>query len=210
MLDQNTDRMWYVIGAVIVGAAIIFIMNGTAPELFASVTESFKGSSEDGTALIDEMSHRDVVYTRARFRYAGVPAGFGWTIGHGEGSVITRNIAVKPNTWYTVTYEKVGEAPDMMVMTQSGETTRLVHNGIYTDPNRVRQLITTNDRTRVEINPGQRIMKYHYLTGDVSYSFKTGETERYVTLTTGNIAPVDVAFDAYDFEYHDIELAELF
>lgn len=41
MLDQNTDRMWYVIGAVLVGAATILIANGTLPQMFASVTESF-------------------------------------------------------------------------------------------------------------------------------------------------------------------------
>ncbi len=27
MLDQNTDRMWYVIGAIVIGAAIIFAAN---------------------------------------------------------------------------------------------------------------------------------------------------------------------------------------
>lgn len=27
MLDQNTDRMWFVIGAVLIGAAIIFAAN---------------------------------------------------------------------------------------------------------------------------------------------------------------------------------------
>lgn len=49
MLDQNTDRMWYVIGAVLVGAAIILIANGTLPQMFASVTDSFEG-------LVDEVS----------------------------------------------------------------------------------------------------------------------------------------------------------
>ena len=55
MLDQNTDRMWFVIGAVIVGAAIIFIANGTLPTLFASVADSFEESSAESTAVIDEM-----------------------------------------------------------------------------------------------------------------------------------------------------------
>lgn len=41
MLDQNTDRMWYVIGAVLIGAAIIFGMNTLMPNTFASVGESF-------------------------------------------------------------------------------------------------------------------------------------------------------------------------
>lgn len=42
MLDQNTDRMWYVIGAVLIGAAIIFGMNTFMPETFASVGGMFE------------------------------------------------------------------------------------------------------------------------------------------------------------------------
>lgn len=53
MLDQNTDRMWYVIGAVIIGAAIILILNGTAPELFASVADTFRDKTEEVTEVID-------------------------------------------------------------------------------------------------------------------------------------------------------------
>lgn len=52
MLDQNTDRMWYVIGAVIIGAAIILIMNKTMPELFASVGDTFQDTI-DRTVTID-------------------------------------------------------------------------------------------------------------------------------------------------------------
>ena len=42
MLDQNTDRMWYVIGALVVGAGIILLANKTLPEVFASVTGAFE------------------------------------------------------------------------------------------------------------------------------------------------------------------------
>ena len=59
MLDQNTDRMWFVIGAVIVGAAIIFIANGTLPTLFASVSESFEEATTKGTSVIDEIRFDD-------------------------------------------------------------------------------------------------------------------------------------------------------
>lgn len=64
MLDQNTDRMWYVIGAVIVGAALIFILNGTFPSLFASVGESFNGAisgieKELGPGPYDHMPNGD-------------------------------------------------------------------------------------------------------------------------------------------------------
>ena len=43
MLDQNTDRMWFVIGALVVGAGIILLANKMLPEIFANVT----GSMED-------------------------------------------------------------------------------------------------------------------------------------------------------------------
>lgn len=41
MLDQNTDRMWFVIGALVVGAGIILLANKTMPEVFASVGGMF-------------------------------------------------------------------------------------------------------------------------------------------------------------------------
>lgn len=56
MLDQNTDRMWYVIGAVLVGAAIILIANGTIPEIFANVTSSFDEVSNNAISGISEIS----------------------------------------------------------------------------------------------------------------------------------------------------------
>lgn len=59
MLDQNTDRMWYVIGAVIIGAAIIFILNGTMPDLFASVGGTFTNKTEQVTNDINELSMAD-------------------------------------------------------------------------------------------------------------------------------------------------------
>ena len=55
MLDQNTDRMWFVIGAVIVGAAIIFIANGSLPTLFASVSDSFEESASMGTEVAGDI-----------------------------------------------------------------------------------------------------------------------------------------------------------
>jgi len=53
MLDQNTDRMWYVIGAVLIGAAIILGMNTLLPNAFASVSHNF-------TSLLDEIHFQSV------------------------------------------------------------------------------------------------------------------------------------------------------
>lgn len=49
MLDQNTDRMWYVIGALVVGAGIILLANKTMPEAFANVADAFKGVADEST-----------------------------------------------------------------------------------------------------------------------------------------------------------------
>ena len=57
MLDQNTDRMWYVIGAVLIGAAIIFGMNTLMPEAFASVGDNFSSV----VTLVDDKIMHDIL-----------------------------------------------------------------------------------------------------------------------------------------------------
>lgn len=47
MLDQNTDRMWFVIGALVVGAGIILLANKALPEVFANVTKSFEAVTDN-------------------------------------------------------------------------------------------------------------------------------------------------------------------
>ncbi|MGI8362928.1 hypothetical protein [Bacillus cereus] len=42
MLDQNTDRSWWMIGAVIVGAALIGVVSVAFPDLTQSVIGLFK------------------------------------------------------------------------------------------------------------------------------------------------------------------------
>ena len=55
MLDQNTDRMWYVIGAVLIGAAIIFGMNTLMPNAFASVSDSFSLFNDKAMEVVSEI-----------------------------------------------------------------------------------------------------------------------------------------------------------
>ena len=49
MLDQNTDRMWYVIGAVLIGAAIIFaataLFGDADSGIFGKITELLNGEN---------------------------------------------------------------------------------------------------------------------------------------------------------------------
>jgi len=56
MLDQNTDRMWYVIGAVLVGAAILLLLNGTAPDLFAQVAGTYEEKTEEAADSADQIT----------------------------------------------------------------------------------------------------------------------------------------------------------
>lgn len=54
MLDQNTDRLWYVIGALVIGAGIILLANKTMPEAFANITKTYKSTTDSATKEIDE------------------------------------------------------------------------------------------------------------------------------------------------------------
>lgn len=64
MLDQNTDRMWYVIGALVVGAGIILLANKALPEVFANVTKSFNGVVEEGTSAVGNLDNRNYFYLK--------------------------------------------------------------------------------------------------------------------------------------------------
>lgn len=62
MLDQNTDRMWFVIGALVVGAGIILLVNKTMPQLFASVADTFKEKTDEVTTAMDDMELHKINY----------------------------------------------------------------------------------------------------------------------------------------------------
>ena len=61
MLDQNTDRMWFVIGALVVGAGIILLANQLFPTMFNKITDSFSGVVNSGTTQVDGIKvHKSV------------------------------------------------------------------------------------------------------------------------------------------------------
>lgn len=62
MLDQNTDRMWYVIGAVLIGAAIIFGASTMFPSAFASVGLMMSGTLDN---ISEQTYFEDLYYERA-------------------------------------------------------------------------------------------------------------------------------------------------
>lgn len=62
MLDQNTDRMWYVIGALVVGAGIILLANKAMPEVFANITKTFKDTTDEVTSEVDLIGSKDALH----------------------------------------------------------------------------------------------------------------------------------------------------
>lgn len=55
MLDQNTDRMWYVIGALVVGAGIILLANNMVPDIFAKVTGSMENIVTNNIGMVKKV-----------------------------------------------------------------------------------------------------------------------------------------------------------
>lgn len=55
MLDQNTDRMWYVIGALVVGAGIILLANKAMPGVFANVSDRVMNVANNGLGAITDL-----------------------------------------------------------------------------------------------------------------------------------------------------------
>lgn len=55
MLDQSSDRMWFVIGAVTVGAGIVLIANKLFPEMFEKVSSGFDILASEAVSGMDEL-----------------------------------------------------------------------------------------------------------------------------------------------------------
>lgn len=105
MLDQNTDRMWFVIGAVIVGAAIIFITNGTIPEIFASVTESFQGASNTAIAVMEDIGEPVTIEKTINidsYWEQGGMRGSDAEMYHTPYKIRTKLLAIEPGTYSVV------------------------------------------------------------------------------------------------------------
>lgn len=114
MLDQNTDRMWYVIGAVLIGAAIILGMNTFMPKAFASVTDSFSQVTEQTTDAVDDMTAPtnllgDEVYTG---RQTAIPSRYTYNFS-GGGYISLSEIGLAPGD--TVTYSADYDTGDVQI-----------------------------------------------------------------------------------------------
>jgi len=73
MLDQNTDRMWYVIGALVVGAGIILLANKAMPEIFASVADTFEDKADEVIEVTDGIGPNVRGYDYSKNVIAGKP-----------------------------------------------------------------------------------------------------------------------------------------
>lgn len=64
MLDQNTDRMWFVIGALVVGAGIILITNKLFPQMFSQVVNAFEKPLSSVDDALDMAGFGNITWIR--------------------------------------------------------------------------------------------------------------------------------------------------
>ena len=207
MLDQNTDRMWYVIGALVVGAGIILLANNTMPEVFANVTESFEQPMNSGTKLLHDLAKTTNLYTGGDYRYQGIPGGYGYSIGHIPGSIVAKNIPVKPNTTYEIRYYKEGLASNLTVLTFTNSTTLTVHNHMYSSSDRIEQIGTYKNEPA--IMGGDSVKKPVQTDNEIVKRFTTSDNVHFINLTSGNVTPEDTLNAPFDFKFTNIRLYEL-
>ena len=112
MLDQNTDRMWYVIGALVVGAGIILLANKAMPEFFANVTSSFSEVVSGATSKVEILGRNNLINPSTLIQSRYVSESTGKVLGEGDtpgasGSgyyhVLTEFIPVTPGVTYRLT-----------------------------------------------------------------------------------------------------------
>lgn len=73
MTSQNTSRLWFVIGSIIVGAALIFFVNDNYPQLFAQVVSSFDEKSIDMAVEADSLYVDVLDFSRHQVSQGSVP-----------------------------------------------------------------------------------------------------------------------------------------
>lgn len=92
--------MWFVIGALVVGAGIILIMNKTFPQLFASVVETFEEKADNTTQVVDGIY--PITYENELMNSDFSNGLYGWAV-NGTASVETvdgRTVAkIGPGDW---------------------------------------------------------------------------------------------------------------
>jgi len=199
--------MWYVIGALVVGAGIIILVNKTMPEVFANVTESFEQPMNSGTKLLHDFANTKNLYTYGDYRYQGIPGGYGYSIGHIPGSIVAKNIAVKPNTTYEIRYYKEGKASNLTVLTFTNSTTLTAHNHMYSSSDRVEQIATY--KTESATMAGDSVKKPVQTDNEIVKRFTTADNVHFINLTSGNVTPEDTLNAPFDFKFTNIRLYEL-
>lgn len=208
MLDQNTDRMWYVIGAVLLGGLIIAGASGLFTTVMASTNDTFNKVMTDIYLMQNEPN---VVYSKNQFSFDETPSAYGWTIGNRLNSVVEMNIPVEPNTKYRMRYNTEGVYPALVVLTQSQEVSKASHNTLYSNKYRIRQLHTGESFAVDTFIDGKNYILKHTIQKDGMkiFDFETSEEELFISLTTGNVTPHETMFKQVTFNYNDIELIKI-
>lgn len=61
MLDQNTDRSWWMIGSVVIGALLIGLAKLAFPEMFNTVMAFFKSSIPTKLGMVSTITDLGLV-----------------------------------------------------------------------------------------------------------------------------------------------------
>ncbi len=118
MLDQNTDRMWYVIGAIVIGAAIIAMGLNIFDSSFESVDDNFANVMGVADGYITDISAQNIIrLSDLEFRGGSVVTGYSLSeldvVLDGSSRYAGLRIpqtVMEPNTKYKLSYsyEKLG------------------------------------------------------------------------------------------------------
>lgn len=145
----------------------------------------------------DTLSRPNLYTGQSLYVYDGFATGYGTTTGDSEKSILQRDIKLTPNSTYRIIYKRGERTQGLHLLTHSNkfEAHRVIHNRLYTSPLRIKSYPSDV----------QGVVVYDM----VSFIFKTGDLEEYVSITTGNKAIVDEPFGYFYNEYHNIYLYKI-
>ena len=178
--------MWYVIGAILIGAAIIFGANALFPEALASVGANMQQVTGSISATMDNYIDYDTVFTMNRFTNTQESTHAG-TIGE-TGSIVQKNIAIDPGETYVIRYNRVGDSRDLHIFTHPTEIpdSRMTHNRIYSYLQDYNGHVVPEDIAGTHRHTSRFANIYHGSDGFVRVEFTANDNEYNLTLTTGN------------------------
>jgi len=161
--------------------------------MFAQVAGTYEEKTEEATQQISEIEPRKNLYSNGNYTYNDYGGStYRWSIGHRSESIVQKNIPIEPGTTYKLSYDMAGDESYMYLLTHSEEATTAVHNTLFREDSKVRQLRSSTGEMTED--------------GHVTYLITAGENEHYVSLTSGNISPSDEDYGPFEIQFDNITL----